>query len=188
MEVDDPDQQYLLERISSTLRIVLEWKDFPSLLVSPQMLAALENTVRSNVKANLDTWLSNRNLAYLNNAYTNINTVLEVVRGWPPTKDRYGRAITRTMKRVAEESQQSLDILQKAVEESRTNLGQEVELADQKLAEIRTSAGHRLTELGTEAEQQLSKLGAETNQAASNIAQLQYCSAPGNDQPTGNTT
>lgn len=90
-----------MNHVNAALKVIHAWKETSTVLVSPQMLDQLEATVSSNVKSQLETWRSNGIAVYLDNAYTNLHTVLEVTRGWPPTKDKYGRALTATMKQVA---------------------------------------------------------------------------------------
>jgi len=130
---DDEDEQQTLEYIRLTLRAVLELQSAPTLLVSPLILSNLDISVRSNVKAQLDQWAANSNVAHLNNAYTNLHIVLDVVRGWPSSKEQNLRAAAATLRESVKSSHTHLQSLQQAVEETKTILENERDSIHQQL-------------------------------------------------------
>jgi DNA anti-recombination protein RmuC len=97
------------------------------------MLSNLDISVRSNVKAQLDQWAANSNVAHLNNAYTNLHIVLDVVRGWPSSKEQNLRAAAATLRESVKSSHTHLQSLQQAVEETKTILENERDSIHQQL-------------------------------------------------------
>lgn len=164
-ETDDAESE-ILARIRATLQIILEWKETPSLLISPQMLAALEGAVL-DIQSELDRWLQTRSASNLNAALADLHTALEVTRGWPPTKDKSVRAATTILRQATQESERVLQLLRDTAEQVKGELEQELVSVKKNLDDRENEAVTNHQELETniaKAQQSLEQIEAKGEQ------------------------
>lgn len=143
----DDEQQQMLDHIRLTLKAVLEYRQAPTLLVSAQMLGALENAVRQNVLANLQQWVANPNTTYLSNAHTNLHTVLEAIRGWPSSKKQNLRSAAAVLRESVKASNEHMDDVREEMATIKDNLEESVDSFNKALEEHHDQADERFREV-----------------------------------------
>jgi urate oxidase len=143
LEVPDDDYVAKMERVSATLQVIFDWKEMPSLLISRQMLDELNDAVLNEILRLIQLWRRHHNTSYLDNASSSgLHAVLNATRGWPPSKDRYARAVTATLKQATQQSETALHTLQhaiaKQVEDDRAREERLNQQLEEHLVEIRS--------------------------------------------------
>ena len=153
VESTHPDLTTHLIRVQATLRLILEWREMPSLLVSDQMLTSLGEAVRNNIKRHIQQWDRQKNVAHLNNVVESFPNVLDVARGWPQSKDRYAKGLITTMQEVGRQAESTLQSLQDDVEAEKADFHKQLEEVIANIVNRDATANQTLQSLTTQVTQ-----------------------------------
>ena len=134
--------------LKSVLRMMSEYRESPSYLVTPPLLNELETNLTGNVESYLISWVNQNNFSYLESAITQLYTAIDVMRGWPLSEEQTNRslygnmqAITKSALAIPEQLEQSISRtkseLQAALDEVTASAAATQQEFDEQYAELK---------------------------------------------------
>jgi hypothetical protein len=160
----------------------------PSLLVSSSALTQLHNTL-NQVTSTLANWVNGSGGTYLVNAATGLtDNVLDALRGWPATKDRYQRGLLRAGVEFQKSAETLIAELQQRVRDQADELARDRATFEERVQNLENASQEVLEELRAKVEAAGNEITTQTGRldAALNGLQATFSQAE-NDRAAAHT-
>ncbi|MFF9262693.1 MULTISPECIES: AAA family ATPase [Streptomyces] len=117
-----PDERDYFDRLKMAMAYICEMGQEPVLIIPMTALNNLHQNL-AQIQSNITTWNNGGGSNYLTSAAEGyLDTVFDIIRTWPPSKDRYARGLRAAATEFVADAQSAMDSIRDRVGELQRNI------------------------------------------------------------------
>jgi cell division septum initiation protein DivIVA len=171
--ISTDDEANKVDRLTTTLKMLLGYRESSALLINPTMISSFQETITNGLRVQVNAWAQNHAIGHLNNAMANLWSVLDFTKGWNHGKRENLTQAAAALRESTRASKRYIEQLREEIEQTGHDFTEQVESLKQTINEQDVELTQLVDALNTRLKQTDTKVTDVETRADNLVNQLQ---------------